>query len=531
MASTPTTKSQVQAYRFVLRRMESALVRKDAVMLHDPMGSHKRATVTGVILAGIGMIGFLVWGLFSGKGTVPDPGSIVIAKESGSVFVVTSDEAADKRLIPMMNMASARLLVMAQGGGAGGGPAQPTVVKETALAEVPRGSLTGLVNAPTFLPDAKNQAKPSWAICDVGQVRGNLNESMIEGATEVHTTVIGGDDQHGTELAPGQSLFVRDESSGQDYLVYRVDDPGRPNTETVKAKVGSGENTVRDVYGLRGATPRSISTNMLNAIPNAPDLTVPEVSGTGQSLDYMGGRYEAGDVVRRTVPGQPDQFFVLLSSGKQEIGEGAAAVLHADKNGAQDIPNATGAVTDAPQAEDADQLRVGQFPIEVPEPVSFRESDTSCLSWNNLNGDHHITVTLSKGSPTAKAPVELAQADQAGPQVDFFYMPPGKAAVIRGASNEAGADSGPIFLISDRGVQYGVKDAATATGLGVVGSGRDIEAGPAWLLRTLPEGDFLDPAAANMTYDSVPVGPGVNRAAGDQPQQDQQQQTGGGSGS
>ena len=36
MAATPTTKSQVQAYRFVLRRMEHALVRKDAVMLHDP---------------------------------------------------------------------------------------------------------------------------------------------------------------------------------------------------------------------------------------------------------------------------------------------------------------------------------------------------------------------------------------------------------------------------------------------------------------------------------------------------------------
>ncbi len=29
MPSTPTTKSQVQAYRFVLRRMQSALVRKD----------------------------------------------------------------------------------------------------------------------------------------------------------------------------------------------------------------------------------------------------------------------------------------------------------------------------------------------------------------------------------------------------------------------------------------------------------------------------------------------------------------------
>ena len=68
MASTPTTKSQVQAYRFVLRRMESALVRKDAVMLHDPMGTHKRATVTGIIVALTGLLGFLIWAVLS-----PDP--------------------------------------------------------------------------------------------------------------------------------------------------------------------------------------------------------------------------------------------------------------------------------------------------------------------------------------------------------------------------------------------------------------------------------------------------------------------------
>ncbi len=51
MSTSPTTKSQVQAYRFVLRRMESALVRKDAVMLHEPMRQHLRAMLVGLILA------------------------------------------------------------------------------------------------------------------------------------------------------------------------------------------------------------------------------------------------------------------------------------------------------------------------------------------------------------------------------------------------------------------------------------------------------------------------------------------------
>jgi type VII secretion protein EccB len=502
--------------------MESALVRKDAVMLHDPMGSHKRATVAGAVLAAVGMIGFLVWGLFGGKGSVPEPGSIIIAKDSGSVFVVTSDQQAQKRLIPMLNMASARLLVMAQGGAQGGGPAAVTQVKDSALADFPRGALTGMVNAPIYLPEAKNAAEPSWAICDVGQVKDTLNDSRVEAATKVETTVIGGDGNHGTELAPNQSLFVRDQTSGQEFLIYRVKDlPGRAHTQTVKSRVDRSQETVMDIFGLNGATPRTISTNMLNSIPEVPSLQAPSIQGSGP-LSYM-SRYQAGDVVKRTVPGQPDQFFVLLQGGKQEISEGAAAVLHASKSSSQDIPNATGAVTDADNAPEEERLNLSNFPVAVPKPVTFQQADTSCLSWKNVNGDQNITVTLRKGSPTAKA-VKLAQYDGAGPNVDYFYMPAGKAAVVRGSSNEAGADSGPIFLVSDQGVQYGIKDVATAQGLGVIGGAGDIKAGPSWLMRTLPKGDFLDPANASLTYDSVPVAPGgVNRP----PQNQQQQQQAG----
>jgi Type VII secretion system ESX-1, transport TM domain B len=56
MPTNPTTTSQVQAYRFVLRRMESALVRKDAVMVHEPMRQHLRAMTVGLILAVLGLV-------------------------------------------------------------------------------------------------------------------------------------------------------------------------------------------------------------------------------------------------------------------------------------------------------------------------------------------------------------------------------------------------------------------------------------------------------------------------------------------
>lgn len=62
MSTNPTTKAQVQAYRFVLRRMESALVRKDSVMLHEPMRHHLRATAVGLILGLLGLAAFFVIG-------------------------------------------------------------------------------------------------------------------------------------------------------------------------------------------------------------------------------------------------------------------------------------------------------------------------------------------------------------------------------------------------------------------------------------------------------------------------------------
>jgi hypothetical protein len=60
MSLNPTTQSQVQAYRFVLRRMESALVRRDAVMLHEPTRHHLRAMTVGLIVAMLELVVFFV---------------------------------------------------------------------------------------------------------------------------------------------------------------------------------------------------------------------------------------------------------------------------------------------------------------------------------------------------------------------------------------------------------------------------------------------------------------------------------------
>ncbi|WP_280228711.1 type VII secretion protein EccB, partial [Nocardia cyriacigeorgica] len=47
MPAQLTTRQQVNGYRFLLRRLDHALVRRDVRMLHDPMRSQLRSLLVG----------------------------------------------------------------------------------------------------------------------------------------------------------------------------------------------------------------------------------------------------------------------------------------------------------------------------------------------------------------------------------------------------------------------------------------------------------------------------------------------------
>ena len=85
MSTDPPTTSQVQAYRFVLRRMESALVRKDAVMLHEPMRHHLRATAVGLLLAVLLLVAFFVFNKIHPAGAAALAGVLPIIPGLGAV--------------------------------------------------------------------------------------------------------------------------------------------------------------------------------------------------------------------------------------------------------------------------------------------------------------------------------------------------------------------------------------------------------------------------------------------------------------
>lgn len=553
MPSTPTTKSQVQAYRFVLRRMQSALVRKDAVMLHDPMRTHSRATIVGVCLAAVGLIGFLIWGILSPKPKPPNEDGIVIGKPSGQVYVLVAKP--EKQLIPVFNLASARLLLQArqeqaaQAGGEGaakaaataGGDAKvvaPKLIDDNELRGIPKERKAGIPEGPELLPSADQRVSPPWTVCDKATVNENAADPNVDEnvATEKNseTTVMAGVDQLGAELKKNESLLVRLDvaSPGQKpedqkaYLVYRT--PGTanlPNTSAVRAEVDLSNAAVKEALALNGIEPREISVGLLNAIPEKAALEVPDIPGLEQSseveIDDPDLR-QVGSVFEVQRAGSPSEFYVVHRNGLEQVKRTTADMLRFSKSLDNEIKVVSPDVIT--RAETVNEIDDNTFPENKTEVLRARNFPVACLSWKTVglgdNREERTAVYIGKEVPGNPAPVRISSPSADGVRIDFFYMPPGRGAVTRQATSKEDFDTGQITLVSDRGIKYGIPNARTAALLGL----NDQLPAPSNILELLPDGSTLSTEAVLQSFDTL------RYEQGEYPSKDDEQQGGGGNG-
>ncbi|OLR91145.1 type VII secretion protein EccB [Actinokineospora bangkokensis] len=501
--------------------MQSALVRKDAVMLHDPMRTHSRATVVGICIAAIACVGFLVFGLLSPSPTAPDKTGIVIGKPSGAVYVKWQDPVKGDVLIPTFNLASARLLLLARstsGGNqqqasntdaSGAGEAQqPEVVPDDKLVDIPRERLTGIQDGPQLLPGPDQRISANWAVCDAYQIDPSLKASANE--DKIQTTVIGGVADLGPELAENESLLVKDTQDNRTYLVYRTPATANlPNASTVRALVDMTNSATRSALNLN--TPnitRNITPGLLNAIPAVADLRAPNIPDSGQQV----GQFTVGQVVQveRAGTGGID-YYVVLKGGVQQIKKTTADLIRFTRTaGGARIDSVS--PDDLPQPVNPPAFDDKSFPAVVPEVLTPVNFPVACLGWglvgSGQDADQQTKVHVGKALPIDRknrdgspAVVPISTAGTTGTRISSFYMPPGRAAVVRGSTNRDNFQTGPIYLISDRGVKYGVRDARTAAALGL----NDQLPAPVSIVQLLPDGASLNTTDVLQTYDTVPV--------------------------
>ncbi|MFW0786683.1 type VII secretion protein EccB [Gordonia sp. CPCC 206044] len=478
-----TTRAQVNGYRFLVRRLEHALVRRDVRMLHDPMRTHLQALVVSAVIGLLVLGGFGVWGLIRPQGSVGDA-KILVSKGGGGTYVVLDDTVH-----PVLNLASARLIT--------GGANSPRSVSDGTLAGYPRGPVLGIPGAPGSLAGSAHPGESAWTVCDTAVDAPTAAGSGVELTVIAQRPhVIQGIDVAGADDAV---LVVQDDVT---FLVYTVARDGVP--VSVRARVDTASVPVMRALGLEGAVARPISAGVLNSFPEVEPLTVPVIDGRGAPASAALDGVPVGSVVKTVGVDDRITYYVVLSGGVQRVGSAGAEILRlGDPDGAAAAPILSpGQIAAVPVV---DTLPIGEFPVRTPRLVDAENAGTICRSWRRGTDDAPATTGFLLGRrlplPSDAIPVRVSTADGSGPGVDRVYLRPGSGEYLQATGSEPDSTRAESrFYVSDVGVRFGVADAGAGQMLGL---GDRPKRAPWSVIGLLAPGPVLSRTAALVSHDGI----------------------------
>src|SRR5450755_1035321 len=194
-----STKDDLQAHRFMNRRVRAALLEGDAESNARPLGRLGAGTYAGIfvtiaLLAIVGIVGVLKPG---GSTSWQEPGAFIVETETGARYVLV-----DGTLHPVLNYSSAKLLL--------GSRFQVVTVSVGALESAPHGAPVGIPLAPDSLPDAAHIVGPDWSACAIG--------NAADGRT-LRTAMFPGTSVAGQPIGTGDGYLLRT-TSGRTYLLW-----------------------------------------------------------------------------------------------------------------------------------------------------------------------------------------------------------------------------------------------------------------------------------------------------------------------
>ncbi|MGC4893733.1 type VII secretion protein EccB [Micromonospora sp. DT31] len=487
-----TRRDQVQAYRFVTRRIVSALLSGDPETNDLPMRRLGMAVFGSVVAAAVVLGGVGAYGQLTSNSAPLDANTLVIERETGATYYF----GEDKVLRPTLNFASARLIV-------NDAAAQPRTMSQASIRDRPRGRMVGIVGAPDDLPDRRSLVGLPWSVCDVP----DPNDPQRSTTHLVIDRALPG----GTPLTD-RAVVVR--TSDSRYLL----------TGGSRLRV-AGDEQALVALKMAGATNLTVGQQLLNAVPAGPDLRKPTIEGDGDASGHtLAGKPARIGQVYQAV----GQYYVLTRQGLATIREVTALLLLGRGGAVAEItPDEAGRLlTDQ-------RLEPEGLPARLPTPHEVRPGRTVvCATYRSGPAGAPPTTTLEVfDSPPAELTSATAMPTRQGARdavhtADNVLLPGGKGALVQATAGEAGkpAVGSTIYLITAQGIRYPLGtaggDAKSALGYGDVTP----LAVPASLLALVPTGptlaredamSYFDVAAVPGTTVSPPVGGGAAQAPGE----------------
>lgn len=396
----------VEAHDFNRRRLVTAFLSGAPGGREVEPVRYGRTIVGGLVLAGLLVAGAAVAGVL--KPAVGDDwreNGLVIGKDSGSRFLV-----ADGRLYPVANITSARLTI-AEG-------FKVSYVPDDVLVKEPKYPAIGIVNAPDYLPPARQLVQTGWTACT--NAEGGLR-TVVDGTP-------------GAEAATGEALVARSSTDKSYWIV----------TGGRRYPIPTGDNSV-DVLlslGLDRVEKFPATNDWLDLIATGSPVKAFSVPGSGDrtttpvaGLDVVGTPVRVGD-----------SGYVLGRKGLIPLSEFAYAVYVVSPDGAR-FPERTvepGDLDGLPTIPDSG-VSPADWPTQKPRPYT---DDAPCLL---LQRGGSATTTSRAVLATATTEVVAARGDATSVSVEQ-----GRGALVFGTTRSTGDARDTTFLVDSLGTRYAV---------------------------------------------------------------------------
>jgi type VII secretion protein EccB len=446
------TKDNLQAHRFMNRRVRAALLEGDAESNSKPLGRLGTGTYAGIfvtiaLLAVVGIIGVLRPG---GSTAWQEPGAFIVEEETGARYVYL-----DGVLHPVLNYSSAKLLL--------GERLHVVTVSVRSLESAPHGPEIGIPMAPDSLPDAAHIVGTDWSVCAVGNVADGepLRTAMFPG-TAVDGEPIGTD-----------AGYLVATTSGRTYLIWSGH----------AYEIGS---QWLPAVGYKATDAIPVGDDFVATLPAGQVIAPPTLAGIGQPGPPLPGSVDPV-VIGSIFADRVNAYYVMTGDGLAALTPLQAGLLLADTrltaayggSNPSPLPISQAQVTDATLVPLPDLGLGEQAPATRPDLATLPPGEQQlCIRYTDQQVPDIVVGPADRGSITAAGLVQL---------------PTGSGALVAARPNPDTPGT-TVYLVTDTGHRYPVAGQRTLEQLGLAGV--TVAQLPAALVGLLPLGPLLDPAAA-----------------------------------
>lgn len=468
-----TTKVTVSGWRFLLRRVEHAIVRRDTRMFDDPLQYYSRSVAVGIVVSILVLLGAVLLAYFKPQGKLGNS-NLVADRATSQIYIILSG-----RLHPVYNLTSARLVL--------GSPSTPTPVNPNDLSSLPRGQYIGIPGAPFATPVSSNP-NSDWTLCDTVAAADSVGPAV---ETAVIATPLVTDPSIGP-IPANQALLAS--FQGRDWII----------TQKGRYSINRADRALSSAVGITVTSkPTQISVGMFNALPNIGAWQLPPVPNSGAPNTLGLAPELVVGAVFQTNTNSTSQNYLVLTDGIAPVNATTASALRAtDSFGLVTPPQvAPNVVVSIPERDYASPL-----PDEPLKILSRQEAPTLCWTWQRTPGDQapKTNVIVGRHLPIAAAAMNTGIQQIQGDITVF--MGGGRFVRLQSPDPRYGES---LYYIDPQGVRFGLPTEQTAGSLGLSGP----KYAPWEIVRLLVDGPVLSQENALLEHDTLPADPSPRSVA------------------